>query len=79
MEVKIKQYEFYTNWEVNFVKNAKKYLLEIGKGIIVYIFSAIYIYYNVDTDKPFVLTAVLFLLSIIFVHIIIHYEENKKK
>ena len=61
------------------MKNAKKYLLETGKWIIIYIFSAIYTYYNVDTDKPFVLAAVLLLLSIIFVHIIIHFEENRKK
>ena len=61
------------------MKNAKKYLLEIGKWIIIYIFSAIYIYYNVDIDKPFVWAAVLLLLSIIFVHILIHFEENKKK
>lgn len=60
------------------MKNAKKYLLEIGKWIIIYIFSAIYMYYNVDVDKPFVWAAVIFLLSIIFVHIIIHFEENKK-
>ena len=61
------------------MKNAKKYLLEIGKWIIIYIFSAIYMYYYVDVDKPIVWAAVIFLLSIIFVHIIIQFEENKKK